>query len=87
MLPDGVQAKLARARWPRPPIFDWLQQQGNVGGDEMHRVFNCGVGMGLVVAASDVPATIESLHGAGERAFDVGEIVARPDGAPQAIVA
>jgi phosphoribosylformylglycinamidine cyclo-ligase len=59
MLPDGVQANLARARWPRPPIFDWLQQQGNVGGDEMHRVFNCGVGMVLVVAASDVPATIE----------------------------
>ena len=33
-----------------PPIFDWLQQHGNVADDEMHRVFNCGIGMVLVVA-------------------------------------
>ena len=86
MLPDGVQARLFRARWPRPPVFDWLQRQGNVTDDEMHRVFNCGIGMVLAVAAHDAQATIAALAEAGETAYDIGEIVARPDGAPQAIV-
>ena len=87
MLPDHVQARLARASWPRPPVFDWLQARGNVTDDEMHRVFNCGIGMVIVVAASDARATIETLNDAGEQAFDIGEIVARADGAPHAIVA
>ena len=71
---------------PRPAIFDWLQAQGRVGDDEMHRVFNCGLGMVLVVAPADVAATIESLNASGEQAFDVGEIAVRPDGAANAVV-
>jgi phosphoribosylformylglycinamidine cyclo-ligase len=86
MLPEGVQARLVEARWPRPSVFDWLQRQGNVAHDEMHRVFNCGIGMVLAVAADDAPATIASLAKMGERAYDIGEIVPRPANAPQAIV-
>ena len=87
MLPEHVQAKLDRSRWPRPPIFDWLQAQGRVSDDEMHRVFNCGVGMVIAVAASDARAAIASLNESGEQAHDIGEIVARPAGAPHAVVA
>ncbi|HEY3460247.1 MAG TPA: AIR synthase-related protein, partial [Casimicrobiaceae bacterium] len=86
MLPDNVQARLDRARWPRPPIFAWLQHSGNVTDDEMHRVFNCGIGMVLAVAAKDVDVTIRALVASGEVAYDIGEIVARPDGAPPAVV-
>ncbi|HKU85917.1 MAG TPA: phosphoribosylformylglycinamidine cyclo-ligase [Casimicrobiaceae bacterium] len=87
MLPDGAQARLDRTRWPRPAIFDWLQAQGRVENDEMHRVFNCGLGMVLVVSPADAAVTIEALNTDGEQAFDVGEIVARPDGAAHAVVA
>ena len=59
---------------------------GHVADDEMHRVFNCGIGMVLAVGASDVAPAIAALQRAGEQAFDIGEIVARPDGAPHAIV-
>jgi phosphoribosylformylglycinamidine cyclo-ligase len=86
MLPENVQARLTRSRWPRMPVFEWLQQHGNVADDEMHRVFNGGIGMVLAVAASDVDATIASLTEAGETAYDIGAIVARPDGAPQTVV-
>ena len=86
MLPDAVQARLSRARWPRPAIFDWLQRSGNVDDDEMHRVFNCGIGMVLAVAAKDAHATIATLAEFGEKAYDIGEIVARHDDAPQTIV-
>ena len=87
MLPDHVQARLDRSRWPRPPVFDWLQRGGNVTDDEMYRVFNCGIGMVLAVAAKDVDETIRSLVASGEQAYAIGEIVARPADAPPAVVA
>jgi len=40
VLPEGVQARLDKSRWPRPPVFTWLQAQGGVDEAEMHRVFN-----------------------------------------------
>ena len=86
MLPDNVQARLDRARWPRPALFHWLQRSGDVSDDEMHRVFNCGVGMVLAVAAKDVDATIASLAQNGETAYDIGEIVVRTGDAPQTVV-
>jgi phosphoribosylformylglycinamidine cyclo-ligase len=87
MLPAGVQARLLRSSWTRPPIFSWLQRHGTVADDEMHRVFNCGIGLVIAVAAADVQRTIDALNASGERAYDIGEIVARPDGAPHALVA
>ena len=86
MLPHAVQATMDRATWPRPPVFDWLQAQGRVTDDEMHRVFNCGIGMVLAVAASDVKAAIDALQRAGEQAFDIGAIVTRNGDAPHAVV-
>src|SRR5689334_21246216 len=49
MLSEHLQARLVRAQWPRPAIFDWLQARGRVADDEMHRVFNCGLGLVLAV--------------------------------------
>jgi len=86
MLQENVQARLDRARWPRPAIFSWLQRAGSVSDDEMHRVFNCGIGMVLAVAAKDVDATIASLAQHGETAYDIGDVVARTGDAPQTVV-
>jgi len=86
MLPDDVRARLDRRRWPRPPVFEWLQRNGNVTDDEMHRVFNCGIGMVLAVAAKDVDETIRSLVADGEQAYAIGEIVERPPGAEPAVI-
>ena len=87
MLPEGLQARLERSLWPRPEIFDWLQQQGNVADAEMHRVFNCGIGMAVVVASGDAGRAIAELNASGERAQRIGTIVARPAGeAPTVVV-
>ena len=86
MLHESMQARIDRTKWPRPPVFDWLQAEGGVADDEMHRVFNCGIGMVLAVAAADVAPAIAALQRAGEEAYDIGEIVARSDGAPHALV-
>ncbi|MFO1325273.1 MAG: phosphoribosylformylglycinamidine cyclo-ligase [Burkholderiales bacterium] len=86
MLPDGVQARLSRSTWPRPAIFDWLQRHGDVADGEMHRVFNCGIGMAVVVDAALAERAIKVLDGAGERAQRIGTIVPRPAGEPPTVV-
>jgi phosphoribosylformylglycinamidine cyclo-ligase len=52
----------------------------------MHRVFNCGIGMVLAVAAKDVDTAIASLAQHGETAYDIGDIVARTGDAAQTVV-
>src|SRR5258705_10712342 len=66
MFPVDLAAHLERARWPRPLIFDWLQRAGNVADAEMHRVFNCGIGMIVVVAAADPERAMTLLAAKGK---------------------
>jgi phosphoribosylformylglycinamidine cyclo-ligase len=87
VLPEGVQAVLHRDAWTMPPIFGWLQREGAIADAEMHRVFNCGIGMVLVLDPAHADAAIGRLRAAGEDAVRIGGIVARPAGAPQTVVA
>jgi phosphoribosylformylglycinamidine cyclo-ligase len=84
-LPEGVAARVDQASWTRPPLFDWLQQAGNVEAGEMLRTFNCGIGMCVVVAACDAAAAMAHLQASGETVWQIGEIIARPDGAEQVV--
>jgi phosphoribosylformylglycinamidine cyclo-ligase len=86
VLPDTVTAVLDRQRWPMPPLFQWLQQEGGVADAEMHRVFNCGIGMVVIVAAEQEQRAIELLAAAGETVYSVGRIEARLGDAPQTVV-
>src|SRR5712691_7933561 len=85
ILPEKTKAVIEKVSWPRPPVFQWLQREGNVAEEEMHRVFNCGIGMVLVVAAADAKRAGELLRAAGETVYEIGVIEKSP-GAPQAIV-
>ena len=73
VLPDGTDAVLDQA-WPVPPVFAWLAATGRVAPAEMLRVFNCGVGMALVV--SDAAAAIAVLRAQGEQVCRIGTIIA-----------
>ena len=85
-LPESVAAQVDAASWTRPQLFDWLQQVGNVEPDEMLRTFNCGIGMCVVVAATDAAAAMAHLQASGETVWRIGEIVTRPAGAEQVLV-
>jgi phosphoribosylformylglycinamidine cyclo-ligase len=86
ILDASLAAHLERSAWPRPPLFDWLQAQGGVADAEMHRVFNCGIGMVLAVADADAARALELLADAGEQAWRVGRVHARRAGAAQTVV-
>jgi phosphoribosylformylglycinamidine cyclo-ligase len=74
VLPDGLECVLERRSWRREPVFDWLQQQGKITDAEMYRVFNCGIGMTVHVAANDAQRAIGVLGEAGQEALVIGEI-------------
>ena len=86
VLPEGLAAELRRGSWPLPPVFQWLQQQGNVADAEMHRVFNCGIGMALIVAEGDAPAALAHLAAAGESAWRIGAVRRSAPGEAQTVV-
>jgi phosphoribosylformylglycinamidine cyclo-ligase len=86
VLPAAVQAVIRRDCWPRPAIFDWLQQHGSVEDAEMHRVFNCGIGYVAIVAAGDATAAAEAFGAQGETCWPVGTIRSRGEGEPGCIV-
>jgi phosphoribosylformylglycinamidine cyclo-ligase len=86
VLPSNVKAVLAKTTWPRPQLFGWLQRSGNVAEAEMHRVFNCGIGMVAIVAAEDAGRAQQALEREGESVFRIGEIRARAGDEPQTSV-
>jgi len=86
VLPKNTQAVLHRDSWQMPELFRWLQMKGGVADAEMVRVFNCGIGMVVIVSPSQVDAAIKSLTAQGLKAWVVGEVLERPKGAPQTIV-
>ena len=86
VMPKGTQATIDSQSWQRPPVFDWLQEQGNVEANEMYRTFNCGIGMVVCVAEADVAQTLAALTEQGETASVIGQIKAATGDAEQVII-
>jgi phosphoribosylformylglycinamidine cyclo-ligase len=85
VLPNGTQAIIKQSSWPRPEIFNWLQQTGNVAEEEMFRVFNCGIGMVVVVSRDEAQSATALLKQEGELVYQIGRIDAA-GGEPQALI-
>jgi phosphoribosylformylglycinamidine cyclo-ligase len=75
VLPRGTAAAIELGSWPVLPIFEHLQQLGNVAQDEMLRIFNMGLGMLLVVPAAKFKKAQSVLERVGERAYTIGRII------------
>ena len=86
VLPEAVKAVIDQSRWPRPLLFQWLQSEGRVAESEMQRVFNCGIGMAVVVAKEHVEPALRLLREAGEYVVEIGCIDDRKGGEPRTII-
>jgi phosphoribosylformylglycinamidine cyclo-ligase len=86
VLPEQLMAEIDANSWTMPPLFHWLQQQGNVTHDEMHRTFNCGIGMVVIVAAADAERAQSLLAAEGETVYRIGHIRERSEGEAQTVV-
>lgn len=86
VLPENTQCVIKADSWKRPAIFDWLEKTGNINSHEMHRVFNNGIGMAVVVSPEEAEKAKMAFEAQGETVYRIGEIVVRPDGAPGCVV-
>ena len=92
MLPQCTQAVIDPGAWHRPEIFDWIQQNGNVTDREMHRTFNCGIGLVICVAQDQAQQTLAGLNESGEAdsgngtAFLIGSIAPRKADEPAVVL-
>jgi phosphoribosylformylglycinamidine cyclo-ligase len=86
VLPESVTAIIDQKSWPQPALFKWLQQEGQVADAEMHRVFNCGIGMVVIVAEANAGEAMQYLAAAGEKVFAIGRIETHQADQAQTIV-
>ena len=86
VLPLSCQAVIYRDTWKRPAIFDWLQEKGGIDEQEMYRVFNCGIGLVVVVGASDVDRALAQFKAQGETAWKIGTVKQRAPDATACVV-
>jgi phosphoribosylformylglycinamidine cyclo-ligase len=85
VLPEGTAAHLKAGSWPRSELFGWLQKTAGIADFEMNRTFNNGVGMVVVVGATQAQAVAATLRAQGETVNEIGVIAERGDGAPVVI--
>lgn len=74
VMPANTTAKINTNSWKRPAVFDWIQENGNVEYEEMHRTLNCGIGLVIVVDKADQKTAIDLLTAAGETVSVIGVI-------------
>jgi phosphoribosylformylglycinamidine cyclo-ligase len=86
VLREGLTAELDHRAWPLPPLFSWLQKHGGVADSEMHRVFNCGIGMVVIVSADQADQAAALLAAAGEQVWKIGIVRESKAGEVQTVV-
>lgn len=74
VLPSGLTAEIKSSNWEMPPLFKWLQQQGNIAPNEMYKTFNCGIGMVMIIAQANAEQAQTILSKHGETVYQIGKI-------------
>ncbi|GAB6144693.1 phosphoribosylformylglycinamidine cyclo-ligase [Desulfocicer niacini] len=83
VIPDACKVNIFRDSWDIPPVFTFLQKAGNVTDREMHRTFNNGIGMMVVVPEESAQEVLDRLSAMDEKAFLMGEVASREASDPQ----
>jgi phosphoribosylformylglycinamidine cyclo-ligase len=74
MLKDGLGVNINVASFPRPEIFNLIQQTGNIPNEEMYNVFNMGIGFVMAVEKDNVDSVVSLLQEINEKAYVIGEV-------------
>ncbi len=73
-LPHDTGLVIDTGAWPRPAVFDWLQDKGNIEESEMLRTFNCGIGMVMLAAPEAADSLIQASISLGIPCYDIGHV-------------
>ena len=75
MMKEGLTARIQKASFPVPPIFELIQRSGDIPERDMYNTFNMGVGLIIAIPKDQVGHALDILAKAGERAYVVGSVV------------
>ncbi len=74
VLPEGLDVIVKSGAWPVLPVFGLIEREGDVSFEEMHRVFNMGIGMVVFIAATDLARVGQIWKDAGHRWYAIGNV-------------
>jgi phosphoribosylformylglycinamidine cyclo-ligase len=74
-IPKNLSAFIDTGSWDIPEIFKWLQVNGNLNDDDMFRIFNCGIGMVLIVSEEDSGAVLDEINNHNFKCFNIGTLI------------
>ena len=74
IIPDGLKINIFENSWDMPEAFSWLQEHGNISNADMYRIFNCGIGMTLILDESLKDEAIACIKAQGYSSFYIGDI-------------
>ena len=74
-IPKNLSASINTASWDTPEIFKWLQVNGNLNDEDMFRIFNCGIGMVLIVREEDSEAVLDEINEHNFKCFNIGALI------------
>jgi len=73
-IPKNLSVTINKSSWEMPEIFQWLQKNGNILEEEMFRVFNCGIGMVLIVDKNNSELIQEDIRLLGFKNYIIGKV-------------
>lgn len=74
IIPNGLDLQIHWGNWEMPAIFKLIQKVGNISNDEMHKVFNCGIGLIAVISKEDKLQVFQTAHDLHEHPLLIGEV-------------
>ena len=74
-LPKNLSADISLTSWELPEIFKWLQEKGGITNDDLLRIFNCGIGMVLIVDESISEEIKSDIKDSGFDCYNIGRVV------------
>ena len=74
VVPEGLDVVIKAGAWPVLPVFEVIEREGGVSFEEMHRVFNMGIGMVVFVAPSELARAAQIWKASGQRWFAIGNV-------------
>ena len=75
IVPKGLSLQINWGNWEMPSVFKLIQQTGKISSDEMHKVFNCGIGLIAVISKEDKLQAFQAVHDVHEHPILIGEVV------------
>ena len=74
-IPENLSASIDTGSWVMPEIFKWLQANGSLEDEDMFRIFNCGIGMVLIVKEDDSIEILKEIKNHNFKCFSIGKLI------------